>query len=136
MNRTGADLDKNAPEFLKDVEFILKTMEGSEDLRDKRELVQKFIEENLPEPDQDIASAFEVYLNVEKEQEIHQLIDTEQLDKDTIYHVVEEYEFSDKLPSSNALKSALTQKLKFRERKSKIATITQSIKNIVHKYKW
>ena len=40
-----ADLDKSAPSFLKDVEFILKTMEGSEDLRDKRELVQKFIEE-------------------------------------------------------------------------------------------
>ena len=128
-------LNRSAPGFLKDKEFILKVMDGSEDLRDKRALVKKFIEENLPEDTEHTEEAFDSYLDKEKEHELDLLIKQEFLDRDIIFSVAEEYEYSNKL-HRKVVKSALTKELKFTERKKTITRITDAIKKITQKYMW
>jgi len=131
------DLDMNDSGFVKDVEFILKTMEGSDELRSKRELIERFIKENLPElgTDANVEEEFDKFISVEKEKEIGEMIKAEKLDKALVYAVVEEYEFSNKF-QRDKIKSALVGNLKLSERKRKIEQLENSIESIVNKYKW
>ncbi len=131
------DLDMNDSGFSKDVEFILKTMEGSDELRSKRELIERFIKENLPElgTDANVEEEFDKFISKEKEKEIGAMIRSEKLDKALVYAVVEEYEFSNKF-QRDKIKSALVGNLKLSERKRKIEQLENSIESIVNKYKW
>jgi type I restriction enzyme, R subunit len=131
------DLDMNDSGFEKDVEFILKSVEGSDELRSKRELIERFIRENLPEigTDANVEDEFDRFISAEKEKEIGEMIEHEKLNKELVYAVVEEFEFSSKF-SRDKIKSALIGQLKLSERKRKIEHLENRIEGIVNKYKW
>lgn len=131
------DLDQESTSFATDVDFILKTMDSSEQLRDKKELIEKFIQENLPElQDKDkLDETLDKFLNEQRAKEINALVETEKLDKDKLNLLIEEYEFSNHLYKDD-VKEALPTTYKFIERKSKAEKIMQTIKNIVNKFRW
>ena len=131
------DLDTGSASFVKDKEFILKTMEGSEDLRSKRELIEKFIEENLPHIDDggDVEEEFEEFLNVEREKAIADFIEEHKLHEDKVEETMAEYTFSRKIDRGD-IKSTFKEQLGLRERRVKIPLVTETIKDIIARFTW
>ncbi|ADO84606.1 type I restriction endonuclease subunit R [Ilyobacter polytropus] len=131
------DLDTGSASFVKDKEFILRTMEGSEDLRSKRELIEKFIEENLPHIDDggDVESKFEEFLVAEEEREVDAFVAQENLHRSKVEETMEEYRYSNKM-QRDFIKAAFIRKPPLKERKVKIPMIADKIREIIHKYTW
>lgn len=131
------DLEVDSASFSTDVDFILKSMDSSENLRDKKELIEKFIQENLPDiaDNSKLEECLDKFIDEERRKEINALAETEQLDKDKLNRLIEEYEFSNHL-HKDKVKDSLLVSYKFMEKKSKAEKIMQIIKNIVSKFRW
>lgn len=131
------ELDPKSESYLKDKEFILKLLDGSEELRSKRELIEKFLEENLPliPEEQDIEAEFDFYLMREKEKAIEKFTLEENLNKDRLKETINEYDFSKKL-DRDMIKSTFMDKLKIGERRVKIEIVANTIKDLVNRFTW
>ena len=131
------ELEPGSESFLKDKEFILKTMETSEELRGKRELIEKFINENLPYlvNDSDVEGEFEEFLNVEREKAIANFIEEHKLHEDRVEETMAEYTFSRKIDRED-VKSTFKEKLGLRDRRFKIPLVTEAIKEIIARFTW
>ena len=131
------ELNASSESFVKDKEFILRVMDGSDELRSKKSLIEKFIENNLLDLDEqhDIEEEFNEFLTVERENEIAALTEEEKLHRDKLDNIIDEYEFSKKL-QRDLLKGTFKLQMKLRERRNKIAFVGDRIKNIVEKYSW
>jgi len=86
--------------FAKKRKVITDILAGELNLRSKRELIEKFIDENLVhvENPEDIEEAFDTYWNEEKSRAFNSLIEEENLDKAKIQSVIEEYLYSNQVP--------------------------------------
>ena len=131
------ELDPKSESYIKDKEFILKLLEGSEELRSKRELIQKFLEENqsLVLENQDVENEFDFYLKREKEKAIEKFMIEENLDEDRLKETMNEYDFSKKL-DRDLVRSTFLQKLGLKERRVKIEIVSNTIKDLVDKFTW
>ena len=131
------DLDINSPSFEKDKEFILSTMNGSYELRSKIDLIEKFIETNIPEIEDknEIEGHFEDFIDEEKSKAVSELIDGEQLDDNITRGIIAEYEFSGKM-RNDIIKNSFTERLGLKERRSKLQKIKDMIINLVDKFSW
>lgn len=131
------ELNPKSESYVKDKEFILKLLDGSEKLRSKRELIEKFLEENLPLvlEDQDIETEFDFYLMREKEKAIEKFTLEENLNKDRLKETINEYDFSKKL-DRDMIKSTFMDKLKIGERRVKIEIVANTIKDLVNRFTW
>jgi len=131
------DLDSSSPNFVKDKEFILDTMEGSPELRSKMELIEHFIERNIPKINskEDIEGNFEIFLEKEKRKAINNLIEEEKLKEDIAKGIIAEYEFSGKM-RNDLIKKSFSEKMGLRERRSKLQLIKDHIMNLVDKFSW
>lgn len=131
------ELNPKSESYVKDKEFILKLLDGSEKLRSKRELIEKFLEENLPliPEDQDIETEFDFYLMREKEKAIEKFTLEENLNKDRLKETINEYDFSKKL-DRDMIKSTFMDKLKIGERRVKIEIVANTIKDLVNRFTW
>jgi len=79
---------------------IIDILGGDTQLHSKKELIEKFIDENLPNI-QDIDSISEEFLafwNAEKRKALHQLCEEEQMLEEKIYKVIENYLFTGQEP--------------------------------------
>lgn len=74
-------------------------------LRSKRELIEKFIQENLPkiEETEIIPEEFEKFWNKEQEKALQELIDTENLSEEKTERLIENYLFSEREPLKNEI---------------------------------
>lgn len=79
---------------------ILKLLGGEVQLRSKRELIEKFIEENLPKIDDadNIQDEFEKYWQEQKVLALAKLCEEESLDKEQFNALIETYIFSGQTP--------------------------------------
>lgn len=79
---------------------LLDLMAGEAHLRSKRELIEKFILENLPdvEDTDDIPQEFEKFWNKEQQSAFDKLIKEENLSKDKTKKLVEHYLFAEREP--------------------------------------
>lgn len=128
------DLDPKSKSYIKDKEFILKSLDTSVDLKSKKELFEKFINENIgiasqEELETDILDFFEK----EREKEIDNLVSEEQLLKEKIKELITDYEFSNKF-RDEYIKDSLIEKLGIVQRKKKVETIKQKLTNILSKF--
>ena len=131
------ELDPNSESYAKDKEFILKLLDGSEELRSKRELIEKFLEENLPliPEEQDVEAEFDFYLMKEKEKAIEKFMVEENLYEDRLKETMYEYDFSKKL-DREMVKSTFMEKLGLKERRVKIEIVANTIKDLVDRFTW
>lgn len=131
------ELDYNSPSFEKDKEFIIGTMEKSRELRSKVELIEQFIDNNIPqiENKDHIEENFEIFLEKEKNKAIENLIKEEKLKDDLARDIISEYEFSGKM-QNNLIKESFSDKMGLKERRSKLRTIKEYIMNLVDKFSW
>jgi type I restriction enzyme R subunit len=131
------ELDYSSPSFDKDKEFIIGTMEKSSELRSKVELIEQFIDNNIPqiENKDHIEGNFEIFLEKEKDKAISNLIKEERLKNDVARDIISEYEFSGKM-QNNLIKESFSEKMGLKERRSKLKIIKEYIRNLVDKFSW
>lgn len=92
--------DAKTTEAQKQKKAIMDLLGGDIELRSKRELIQKFIEENLPQIDNsdNIQDEFEKYWQEQKVLALNALCEEEQLDKAQFKALIEAYIFSGQDP--------------------------------------
>lgn len=92
--------DAKAPEAKNQVKDLLDLLAGDVELRSKRELIEKFIEENLPKIDNpdNIPEEFEKYWEDEKIQALHKICEEEGVKQQQFAALVEAYVFSGQDP--------------------------------------
>ena len=105
-------------------------------LRSKRELIEKFIDENLPhidDPD-DIPNAFETFVNEEKKIALQELCTEEKLSFEKVNVVIGDYLFTERKPLPEDIVDMLEVKPKILERKSVVQRVTDKIVQFIEKF--
>lgn len=79
---------------------IVDLLTGEANLRSKRELIEKFILENLPiiEDTDTIPEEFDKYWNEEQQKAFNQLVQEENLSADKTHKLIESYLFAERVP--------------------------------------
>jgi len=92
-----ANTKKNAEQVRKEIINLLNT---EAQLRSKKELIEKFIRENMDVilNTDDIPQEFEKFWSIEQEKAFLELVSTENLSKDRTQELIENYLYSEKEP--------------------------------------
>lgn len=105
-------------------------------LRSKRELIQKFIDRNLPhiEDPETIQAEFEKYVATEKQEAINKLCEDEGLQPDKVKGIIDAYLFTERTPLPDEIVEALKVKPKLLERKKIVPRVTDMILKFIDTY--
>ena len=129
---------KNSPvdEHEKQKKKIIEIISGQSDLRSKRELIEKFIDENLPhiEDSDNIPEEFEKFWDKERLEYIDRLVDEEKLDKGKLEKVIGDYLFTEKEPLRDDLIDMLDKRPSLKERSSTSERLKNKIVDFVETY--
>ncbi len=115
---------------------IVDLLASEMQLRSKRELIEKFIDENLPHIDDadDIPHAFESFVDEEKKIAMQQLCTEEKLSFDKVNAVIGDYLFTERKPLPDDIVSMLEVKPKIMERKTVVQRVTDKILNFIETF--
>lgn len=117
---------------------ILHIFDRDVQLRKKKDLIKKFIEENLPKVDKagDVEKAFSDFWASERSTVLKKLADSENIPTDKIEHLIGEYLYSQKMPHEQDIADMLPVQPRILERKGIIDRIKTAIENIVDMFEW
>jgi type I restriction enzyme R subunit len=112
---------------------IMDVMSTDVNLRSKRELIQKFINENMPKihPEGNLDQAFEDFWDIEKLAAAKTLCDEEQIDPLKFKDMIEHYVFANQLPREDQIGIALTYMPKILERKKTLKRVHEKVKDYI-----
>jgi len=129
------ELNPKEKSYAKDREFIINTIANSPEMKSKKELIQEFIDKNLPEISDKsmIEDEFENFVNEEKIKAIDDFSKNENLKKEKILTIVEEYDFSGKF-RREILKESINEKLKFLEKQKRVGYLVKKMKALLEKF--
>ncbi|MDY6457137.1 type I restriction endonuclease subunit R [Acinetobacter faecalis] len=115
------------------VQDIIST---NHNLYDKQELIQKFIDENIPRManGQSVEEAFSAFWDVEKEKALDELCQQESLKPEVMKAVLGQYEYTKRLPSREDVKDLPITRPKISERKSLMNTLVLKTRNFIDKF--
>ena len=115
---------------------IIEIITGQSDLRSKRELIERFIDDNLPniEDSDNIPEEFEKFWNKERVKYINKLVEEENLDKDKLEKVIGDYMFTEKEPLRDDLIDMLHKRPSLKERSSTSKRLKTRIVDFVETY--
>lgn len=132
------NLNSKEKSFAKDVEFILKTMESVPSLRNKRELLERFIQENREiltiDSKEDIEDGLAEFLKKEKEKAIQDMIIEEELKADVVNSIIDKCEFTEKIADYTDIKESFIKKPSVLKLKPRIEIIQHKIETILDKF--
>jgi type I restriction enzyme, R subunit len=122
----------------KKTEDILKVFDRDVMLRKKKDLVRKFIEENLPAigRSEDVESAFSAFWASERSSTLRKLSESENISTEDIENLIGEYLYTDRLPSGEDIAERLPERPRLMEHKTVINRIRDAIKDIVDVFEW
>lgn len=112
---------------------ILEVLAGDVKLRSKRELIQAFIEENLPKlkPEEDVIGAFEGFWDGKQKEAFGKLCQEENIDPEGLQKILGTYAFANRLPREQEIVGTLTYKPKILERKTILQRIAEKIRAFI-----
>jgi type I restriction enzyme R subunit len=115
---------------------IFQIMSGEHQLRSKRELIEKFIQQNIPEIDksEDVEKVFDSFWTKEKEVAVDKLVAEEGLDKDKFVELVDKYVWSESKPRGEAIVRSLQEQPSVLERESIIKRVTTKFNNFIETF--
>jgi len=115
---------------------ISDLMASNTELRSKKELIEKFIDENLPliTDSELVNDEFDNYWTFEKKKAFKQLADSENLDFKSLINTVSNYLFTQKEPIRDELISLMNQRPKLKERASAAKRIKSKIISFVETF--
>ena len=122
----------------KKTEDILKLFDRDVKLRKKKELIRKFIEENLPKVSKDgnVEKAFEEFWTSERSDVLKEVATNENIPLDKFEKIIGEYLYTQKLPHGQDIVDLLSEPPKILERQGIIDRIRSAIENIVDIFEW
>ncbi len=115
---------------------IINTLNNNPQLRSKKELIEKFINENLMQinDSKNIEKEFKTFWDTEKEKAFNSLCEEENLFKDEVKSLIEIYLYDQRKPLANDVAKTLKDKLKFLERKKIVSRVLGKIIRFVDKF--
>lgn len=90
---------------------IMDLLSGEATLRSKRELIEKFINQNLPQlsDDEDIETAFKAYWDIETKKALKTLNASETLSNEKVEYIINDYLFTGRMATEDELIDAMEQ---------------------------
>lgn len=118
---------------IKQKQEIINILNGDVELRSKRELIEKFIEENLPHvaKEDDVSEAFETFWTAEKEKALVSICKEENINPSHMNALVSNYLYTERLPLNDDIIGALDYQPSVLQRKSIVTRIVEKIVNYV-----
>lgn len=112
---------------------IIDLVAGEVQLRSKRELIEKFIEENLPKltATDNVLSEFGDYWDKHKQAAFEKLCADEKIQPEQLQKLLQTYEFASRLPRPQEIKDALSYQPKVLERKTILGRVAEKIENFI-----
>jgi type I restriction enzyme R subunit len=109
---------------------------GELQLRSKRQLIEKFISENLPyiEDTDTIAVEFESFLEKQKQKALEDFCKDEKLKMEKLQEIIGNYLFTERTPLPDEIVEMLVVKPKILERKTIVERVTDKILDFVETY--
>jgi len=132
-----AKLHDSEPKEKEDQRKAISDILASEtQLRSKKELIEKFIEENLPliTDSELVANEFESFWTVEKKKAILKLAKEENLDYQKLVDLVSNYLFTEKEPLRDEIIAVMNERPSLRERATSSDRILGKIKDFVETF--
>lgn len=104
-------------------------------LRSKRELIERFIEENLPHVNaEDIDAEFDKFWDEERIKELEKIVEEEALIKDEVVSLIDRYIYDERKPLNDEVFNVLENKPKLLERKKVIPRVLGKIMDFVDRF--
>jgi type I restriction enzyme R subunit len=115
---------------------IIDLVAGEVQLRSKRQLIEQFIEENLPKlkPNDNVIGEFESYWTQHKKQAFEQLCTDEHIQPEQLEKLLQNYVFANRLPRDHEIVKALNFQPKILERKSVLERVTDKIQLFINTF--
>ena len=112
---------------------ILDLLGSEPHLRSKRELIEKFIKEQMPKlaADENVEQSFKDFWNDQRSRALAELCDTEGLVDAKVQEVIEDYQFNGRVPLRETIISALKERPKILERRKIIERVRDRILELV-----
>ncbi len=130
-------LDQNVRDEGARKKKVVMDLIGSErQLRSKRELIEKFIEYNMPNRSagQSVEDAFAEFWNEERSKSLIAICSEEGLDIEAFKQMIESYQFSGKPPLNDTVVKALAKPPKILERKSVAERVVGKLLGLISKF--
>jgi type I restriction enzyme R subunit len=114
---------------------ILDLVAGETKLRSKRELIEKFINENLPliQPE-NIEEGYNTFMDVEKQKAFNKFVEEEKLNPDKLKKLTEDYLFSQRTPTKQDVVEVLEIQPSILQRSTVGDTILKKFLNFVNTF--
>ena len=115
---------------------ISEMMESNTELRSKKELIERFIDENLPlvRKDDNVDEAFDSFWTNEKKKAFKEVSEKENLDFQKLVDVVSNYLFTKKEPRADELIQLMNERPKLKERAAASARIKAKVLDFVETF--
>lgn len=128
----GAELSERE----KQIEQINKLLSSEEKLRSKRELIEEFMEKQLPliSDSDEVLDRFADFILAKRKAAMKRLTDEENLDTKKFDHLLSEYLYTQKLPIKEEVLGALNVRPKLLQQPIKAEEITNKLKEYVNVY--
>lgn len=128
--------DADPEEQEKQKKTILELLAGDAQMRSKRELIERFIQENLPQinDSDNVPDEFADYWSKEKMAAIENLSREENLNAEKLQEVIGNYLFTEKKPLRDEVIEILNKKPSLKERKTISERVTEKIVGFVETF--
>jgi len=105
-------------------------------LRSKRELIEKFIKQNIPdiESGEEVEGEFEKFWTIERVKAFEEMCVQEGLEADKLQQLIDDYLFSGRKPRNEELAGALKEKPKILERDSILKKINKKLGEFIETF--
>jgi type I restriction enzyme R subunit len=115
------------------VSDILDIVSSEPSLRSKRELIEKFVQQNMSKlaVGEPVNNAFEIYWEAERESAMDGLCADEGLERMQLDHLIQMFEFTGRTPEREDVVAALMVKPRILERRKIINRIIEKMTDIV-----
>jgi type I restriction enzyme R subunit len=122
----------------KKIENILNVFDRDIQLRKKKDLIEKFIKENLPNisPTENIEKAFGEFWAKERIKKIKTVSENENISVDKLEQLMGEYIYSNRLPKGQDIVDMLPEAPRIIERQGIIDRVKGAIGNIIDIFEW
>ncbi len=129
LNAKPADRERQKQE-------IKRVLDSEVQLRSKRELIEKFIAENLPHitSADAVPQSFDDYLEAEKDKALDKLSAEESLNKEGLQKLISDYLFTERTPLNDEVVSILTEKPKLLARRSIVERVKDKIMDFIQTF--
>lgn len=109
-----------AEEQEKHYQSIMSALESEPQLRSKKELIKKFVQEHVPllPEEADVREAFDDYVEKQRQEALDSLCSAEGLRRDRVDRVIRDYLYTGKNPRGKSLLALLHQRPPLKQRTS------------------